>query len=85
KPSSPRLWRKHLAEEELGLSYSKIDVILYGLYDLGLSVEELSRKAEVSIKDIGKILKMISSSEHKRKTPPIPQDIIDMYRRGENE
>lgn len=80
KPSSPRLWRKHLAEEELGLSYSEIDVILYGLYDLGLSIEELSRRAGVSIEDIRKVLRMTSSSEHKRKTPPIPQGIVDMYR-----
>lgn len=85
KPSSPRLWRKHLAEEELGLSYSEIDVILYGLHDLGLSIEELSKKAEVSIEDIERIRRMTSSSEHKRKIPPTPQNIADMYRRGLHE
>jgi NAD+ synthase len=81
KPSSPRLWRSHLAEEELGISYNEIDIILYGLYDLGLSSEELSRRSGIGIENIERIRRMKLLSEHKRKTPPIPQNIIDMYRR----
>ncbi|RLE52976.1 MAG: NAD(+) synthetase, partial [Candidatus Methanomethylicota archaeon] len=38
KPSSPRLWKGHLAEEELGLTYDIIDPILHLLVDEELPV-----------------------------------------------
>jgi len=31
KPSSPALWPKQLAEDELGIRYDQLDLILYGL------------------------------------------------------
>ena len=71
KPSSPRLWKDQLAEEELGLSYDIIDPILYYLIDLKLNEIEISRKLNLPIEVILKVKRMIDRSRHKRELPPI--------------
>ncbi|RLG41944.1 MAG: NAD(+) synthetase [Thermoproteota archaeon] len=71
KPSSPRLWKGHLAEKELGMTYEEIDLILHALFDLKLSVEEASRETGLERDKVLKVLKMHEESKHKREMPPI--------------
>lgn len=71
KPSSPRLWKGHLAEKELGIPYEEIDLILHALFDLKLSVEETSRETGLERSKVLKVLKMYEESKHKREMPPI--------------
>ncbi len=66
KPSSPGLWRGHLAEEELGLTYEEIDPILFATQELGIPPVELSNIEGFDPKSIDAVVKMIRSTEHKR-------------------
>ncbi|WFO75485.1 NAD+ synthase [Desulfurococcaceae archaeon MEX13E-LK6-19] len=72
KPSSPRLWPGHMAEEELGMKYTEIDLVLYSLFDLGLKPEEIPEATGISIEKVQKIIELHRKSRHKRGTPPIP-------------
>ncbi len=72
KPSSPRLWPGHLAEEELGLRYEEIDLILHALFDLGLDIDETVRATGLSRDKVVKVVEMYERSRHKRKMPPTP-------------
>ncbi|BEP16998.1 NAD+ synthase [Pyrofollis japonicus] len=72
KPSSPRLWPGQLAEEELGLKYDEIDLILYALFDLGLGVKEAAEAAGLPIGKVMRVLELYENTRHKRQPPPIP-------------
>lgn len=73
KPSSPGLWSGHFAEEELGLKYEDIDLVLYALFDLGIKPEDIPEYTDISEEVVEKILLMHKRSRHKRTFPPIPQ------------
>ncbi|MFZ8783193.1 MAG: NAD+ synthase [Desulfurococcaceae archaeon] len=73
KPSAPRLWRGHTAQSELGYDYKDIDLALYALFDLGLSVEEAAEYTGLQRELFEKILAMHRSSRHKRATPLVPR------------
>jgi NAD+ synthase len=78
KPSSPRFWRGHIAENEIGLVYEKVDLILHGLLDLNLQPKKVASEADIPLGDIVKVLKMVQRSEHKRMMPPLPPPIMLM-------
>jgi len=71
KKSSPRLWEKHTAEDELGLPYSKIDRILAAYFDNALPVEEAARIARTDVDTVMRLLDRNKASEHKRQLPAI--------------
>ncbi|ALU11835.1 NAD+ synthetase [Ignicoccus islandicus DSM 13165] len=73
KPSSPRLWPGHLAEEEIGLSYRKVDEILYSLVDLGMTPDEILEKKVASLEELEKVIGMMKTNMHKLLPPPIPK------------
>lgn len=73
KPSSPRLWPGHMAEEELGMKYEEIDLVLYAVFDKGVSPLEVPRVTGVSEEKVEKILAMHRLTRHKREIPPIPE------------
>jgi len=73
KPSSPGFWSGHLAEDEIGLKYEEVDLILYCLFDLGLKPEEIPVLTGISMDKVSKVLKMHRASRHKRSFPPIPR------------
>ena len=73
KPSSPRLWEGQTAEGELGLRYEDIDVILHALVDLRMNVDEAAEATGKPIEVVKLVWDRVRSSEHKRKTPPIPR------------
>ena len=65
QPSSPRLWKGHLAEKQLGLSYSEIDIILQYYLNNNLGSCNQSKKK------IKLVVDMIRNSQHKREPIPI--------------
>lgn len=71
KKSSPRLWENHLAEEEIGMDYERIDQILHLLVDKKLQPKEAARKLDISTKDVNKVQYMIERSFHKRRPAAI--------------
>jgi NAD+ synthase len=66
KKSSPRLWKDHLAEEEIGISYDKLDPILEMLVDRKKAPKEVAKKLGVSLSDINKVMDMVAKTAHKR-------------------
>ena len=66
KKSSPNLWKGHIAEEEIGVSYEEVDSILYCIYDKKLSVDETVKTTEIEKDVVEKIINMVNTSEHKR-------------------
>lgn len=67
------LWAGQTDESELGITYTELDSALHALVDLGLSVEEASRKTGIPASTLERIDSMVKRSSHKRATPPIPR------------
>lgn len=70
KKSSPHLWQSHIAEEELGVTYEEIDVILHCLIDKSMTLDDAARTTQIPIEKIQKIHQMYKNSQHKRIMPP---------------
>jgi NAD+ synthase len=68
KPSTPGLWPGHLAEEELGVKYETLDLILFGL-ERFMKTEEIAAQLNLSMKLVDGIKKRWLATEHKRRTP----------------
>jgi len=70
KRSSPNLWKGHDAEEEIGISYEKIDVILERLVDEGMPFRIFfGSTTGIPKKDVEKIYQMYQNTQHKRILP----------------
>ena len=72
KKPTAGLWAGQTDEGELGLSYTKIDKILYQLVDLRKTQKE-AISAGFRKQDVEKIIGLIKGSEFKRHMPPIPK------------
>jgi len=68
KPSSPQLWPAQLAEDELGVKYEILDLILLGLENF-LATEEIVKQLKLPLKLVEKTKARWLSSEHKRRAP----------------
>jgi NAD+ synthase len=68
KPSTPQLWPGQLAEQELGIKYETLDLILLGLENF-MSVEEIAEQLRLEIKFVKGIRDRWLASEHKRRPP----------------
>jgi NAD+ synthase len=66
KPSTPALWPNQLAEDELGIKYEQLDLILYGL-ERFMQPEEIASQLQVDKRVIGKIKTRWLLTEHKRR------------------
>lgn len=66
KKSSPRLWKNHLAEEEIGMNYEVIDPILYLLVDKKIKPKSVAKKLAVPEKVVNKVKHMVETTVHKR-------------------
>jgi NAD+ synthase len=62
KAPTADLWEGQTDENEIGMAYEELDVVLAGI--------ESGELSELSPKSVEKVRKMIASSEHKRCTPP---------------
>ena len=76
KKSSPNLWKEHIAEEELGITYEEIDSILYCL-EKRLTVDEIVKKTEIKRESVEKIYQMHENSWHKRLPPKMVVENMD--------
>jgi len=66
KPSSPALWPGHLAEQELGVRYEQLDLILYGLEHF-MKPEEIAKQLNVEKELVDKMKRRWLFTEHKRR------------------
>jgi NAD+ synthase len=66
KPSSPALWPNQLAEDELGIPYAKLDLILYGL-ERFMKPEEIGARLGIEKDVVATIKQRWLSAEHKRR------------------
>ncbi|MGQ9624710.1 MAG: NAD+ synthase [Candidatus Bathycorpusculaceae bacterium] len=65
KPSSPTLWPGQLAENELGIKYEQLDLILYGLEHF-METEEIAHQIGVEEELVERVKRRWLSTEHKR-------------------
>jgi len=70
KPPAPRLFPGHVALNELPVDYSKLDILLFNIFDRGLGIEEAAKKAELPIDIAVWVCRRYYATEHKRKMPP---------------
>ncbi|MEM1540183.1 MAG: NAD+ synthase [Candidatus Bathyarchaeia archaeon] len=68
KPPSPTLWPGQTAEEEIGLKYEILDLILYGLEHF-MSVEQIAEQLGLQKDIVEKVKNRWKQMEHKRRTP----------------
>lgn len=66
KPPTPALWPNQLAEDELGLKYDKLDLILYGL-ERFMEPEEIASQVHVDKRVVEKVKNRWLLAEHKRR------------------
>jgi len=66
KPSSPALWPGQTAENELGIKYDQLDLILYGLEHF-MKTEEIAKQLGVKRAIVNRIKERWLSTEHKRR------------------
>ena len=72
KPPSPRLWPNQLAENELGIEYEILDLILFGL-EQSMKPKEIADQLNLSRKLVESIKRRWLATEHKRRMPSTPQ------------
>ena len=72
KPPTAGLWKGQTDEEELGIKYEKLDIILYGI-ERQMSKKRISEMAGVEESEVERIYEMVSRAEHKRRLPPVPK------------
>ncbi len=68
KPSSPELWPGQMAEDELGLPYSKLDSVLWRL-ERWMPPKEISEELGIPLQMVEKVRGRLLQSEHKRRPP----------------
>ncbi|MFW9897532.1 MAG: NAD+ synthase [Candidatus Thorarchaeota archaeon] len=66
KPPSAGLWEGQTDEDDIGITYDKLDEIIYRL-DYGLELNDLNKN------DIEKVIVMMKLADHKNKSPPVFQ------------
>jgi len=66
KRSTPALWPNQLAEDELGVKYERLDLILYGL-ERFMQIEEIASQLQVDKRVVEKIKSRWLLAEHKRR------------------
>ena len=70
KVPSAGLWEGQTDEGEIGMSYSKLDSILFGL-ERFQSEDDLAEHLQIPLSEVKKVRSMLYQSEHKRRGPII--------------
>ncbi len=73
KPSAPRLWEGHLAEQELGVSYDDVDKTLFALVDLGLPPSMAAEATGVGMRVVDRVSELMAAARHKIIELPSPR------------
>lgn len=68
KPSTPRLWPGQLAEQELGIKYETLDLILFGL-ERFMTPKDIAEQLKLPVTRVEEIRKRWLATEHKRRGP----------------
>jgi len=74
KAPSAGLWKGQTDEEEMGITYEKLDAILKSLnayFSSSCEFRKFCNTENITTEDFDKVQKMISRSQHKREMPPI--------------
>jgi NAD+ synthase len=72
KPSTPALWPNQAAEEELGIKYETLDLILYGLEKF-MPINDIANQLNIEQITIETIKNRLLYNEHKRQMPIAPK------------
>ncbi len=72
KAPSAGLWKGQTDEGEMGITYDRLDAILFGL-EQGLDEKVIADRAETSVKEVERIVGTVRMSAHKRKFPSAPK------------
>lgn len=72
KKPSAGLWAGQTDEEDLGISYVKVDEVLRMIED-GVEPEKTLNKTGISAEQLDSVTRRIERNEHKRKAPPVPE------------
>lgn len=70
RPPTAGLWEGQTDEDELGLSYAVLDVILAGI-EAQRGTEAIAEAAEVRVSEVERVRSMVDASAHKRSMPPV--------------
>ncbi len=70
KKPSAGLWKGQTDEEELRISYSKLDAILKAI-ERDIELTKIPEIAGVKEDEVNRVVQMIQNSKHKREMPPI--------------
>jgi len=70
KAPSAGLWEGQTDEGEMGITYERLDAILFGL-EQGIPEQDVAKRADASAREVERISKMIRLSAHKRKFPAV--------------
>jgi len=68
KPASPGLWPGQLAEDELGVKYDTLDLVLYGLEHF-MKNKDIAQQLNIREELVNRIKLRWLSMEHKRNMP----------------
>lgn len=68
KPSTPGLWPNQTAEEEIGLKYEVLDLILFGL-ERFMSSKTIAKQLYLPVKRVAAVKERWLQMEHKRRMP----------------
>jgi NAD+ synthase len=69
------LWEGQTDEDEMGITYVRLDAILHQLYDRNRTLEEILALG-FSSEEIGLVQRMYTRSSFKREMPPQPEGIV---------
>ncbi len=69
---SADLWEGQSDEDEMGISYEQLDLILQGMRG-GSSLEELADISGLPLKRVIEIESRVEANRHKRHSPPMPE------------
>ncbi len=72
RPPSADLWEGQSDEDEMGISYELLDLILRGIRD-GSSFEELAGISTLPLERVIEIESRVEANRHKRHGPPMPE------------
>jgi len=72
KPSTPALWPNQTAENELGIKYETLDLILYGLEKFMKTIE-IANQLNIQKTIVDAVKNRWLANEHKRKMPLPPK------------
>jgi NAD+ synthase len=71
KPSSPQLYPGHKAIDEIPIGYEVLDLVLAGLFDMGMTPDEVSGDLRVPVGLVEEVVRCYEESKHKRSLPPM--------------